>query len=1437
MKFSNKLSFAILATGLIVLIISSFTLYNFSYNTIINSQFMYTKSIADEISDDINILLFEKVKTALTLANTPIIKKALETSNLSYSDLSAEKRKESIKRLNEKWISTKDPADNFILKFTDNNVSAFLKEQQRILKGEYGEIFLTNKFGALVASTAKLSTLAHGHKYWWLGSYHNGEGAIFFDDCGYDDSVGGYVLGLVVPIRKGMEIIGILKCNLNILGSISELISDEKNQLLGKLKLVRSGGMVVFEKGFEPLSTQVHGFIFEKLKSRKSGSFIINDSGEKYIVGCSEIELTKGGGGYGFGGTFESIDHKKGNTGESWYVVYSCEMSAALMPITQSIKTVILIGIAIVLILVLVSYLFGRKIAKPLAVLNNATEKIGTGDFKYRIGVMGKDEFGNLGNSFNSMASKLQQTTISIVELEHEITERKQAEEALRESETRYRELFDNISSGVAIYEVRDNGNDFILKDFNKAGERLDGDHRENLVGKSIYEVRPSIEEFGLLDVFRRVWKTGASEHFSAKQYQDEHLQNWYENFVYRLPTGELVTVFEDITERKQTEEALRKSENKYRTFLETTSEGCWLLNPELKTIEVNAALCKKLGYSQDEMLGKTPFDFVDDKNRKVFIEQTSKISNTKHHSYEIVLKKKNGEDLHTYFNATTIRAESGEILFSFAFITDITERKQAEEALRVANERLELAMDAGEHGFWDWNIDTNEVFFSPRYYTMLGYENEELPMVLETWINLMHPEDRETIVPQTQKHVENAEPYEFEFRLKCKDGSWRWISGRGKSYDLDENGVSHRAVGLHVDITERKQAEEELRENESKFRNLFDLSPQAISLTDVKTGQLVDINNKFCGLTQYPKEDLIGKTTTEAGFYSKEDRSIFMKKLQASGEADGLEMKFKAKDGSIITALMFARVVNIEGRQLILTIFNDMTTQKYLEAQLLQSQKMESIGNLAGGIAHDFNNILSSVIGFTELSLDEVEKGTHIEDNLQEIYTAGKRAKDLVKQILAFARQSGEELKPIQVDTIATEVLKFIRYSIPTTIEIKQNMESDSLIMGNATQVHQILMNLFTNAAHAMEDKGGILEFSLKDVVMDRGVNRENLDLKPGNYIEIKVSDTGSGIAPEIIGSIFDPYFTTKGPGEGTGMGLATVHGIIESYGGKILVDSKPEQGTVFTIYLPVTRKRQEHRPYQPEMLPAGKERILFVDDEAPIAKMGGKALERLGYTVSIRTSSIEALELFRTKPNEFDLVITDMTMPNMTGDRLAIELMKIRPDIPVILCTGYSKRISEESASEMGIKAFAYKPVVKADLAKTVRKVLDDQQQEQTTGRILVIDDEPEIRKLFVQKLAGRGYEIIEACDGKEGLKLYHETRPDLVITDLVMPEKEGLETITELKREFPNVKIIAISGGGRNVPDCYLHVAKNLGADRTFPKPIDWPELIKTVRELLK
>jgi signal transduction histidine kinase len=379
------------------------------------------------------------------------------------------------------------------------------------------------------------------------------------------------------------------------------------------------------------------------------------------------------------------------------------------------------------------------------------------------------------------------------------------------------------------------------------------------------------------------------------------------------------------------------------------------------------------------------------------------------------------------------------------------------------------------------------------------------------------------------------------------------------------------------------------------------------------------------------------------------------------------------------------------------------------LEEQLRQGQKMEAIGTLAGGIAHDFNNILSSVIGYSELAMDDAEPGSIMEDNLSEIYTAGNRAKNLVSQILTFARQTDDKIRPTAVNLIVNEALKMLRSAIPTTIDIRQDIQSDSLVMADPTQIHQIFMNLCTNAAQAMEENGGILTVRLCDEKIEPDVSEKIDGLKPGNYLKIEVSDTGVGIPEKHLGSIFDPYFTTKAVGEGTGLGLSMVHGIVNGYEGKISVKSEPGQGTVFSIYLPISKNERLSHEEPLKGLPKGTERILFVDDEAPVVELGSRYLEKLGYTVTTQTGSLAALDLFKANPDRFDLVITDTTMPVMSGDKLAGALMEIRSDIPVIICTGYSKKISPSKIQEIGIKALIMKPFQKRNLAETVRLVLD--------------------------------------------------------------------------------------------------------------------------------
>ena len=511
------------------------------------------------------------------------------------------------------------------------------------------------------------------------------------------------------------------------------------------------------------------------------------------------------------------------------------------------------------------------------------------------------------------------------------------------------------------------------------------------------------------------------------------------------------------------------------------------------------------------------------------------------------------------------------------------------------------------------------------------------------------------------------------------------------------------------------KESEGKHRELNNQLQNSIESMPTAYILWNTDS-QVVEWNKAAEKIFGYSKEEILGKNATDY-IVPEEARHLVgevLKKLKVGEISEYSEHANNiCKDGKLISCQWYNTPLvdeddNIYG---FITLALDITERKKLESQIQQAQKMESIGTLAGGIAHDFNNILFSISGYTDILLMDTPEDSPSQDSLKKINTSVLRAKALVKQIIAFSRQDANELILMKVQPVVKEVLKLIRSTISTTIEITQDIRSDcGAIKADPTQIHQIVMNLATNAYHAMEETGGELKVSLKEIELGE-YDVITPDMTPGTYACLTTSDTGTGMDKKVTEKIFDPFFTTKEIGKGTGMGLSVVHGIVKSLGGAIQVYSEPGKGTEFKVYFPMEQSSFEKHSIQThETIQYGTETILLVDDEDAIITMEKRMLERLGYQVTSRISSIEALEAFRAAPDKFDLVITDMAMPNMPGDKLSAELTKICPDIPVLLCTGFSETMSEEKAASLGIKGFLLKPIVMKDLAQKIREVLDD-------------------------------------------------------------------------------------------------------------------------------
>jgi len=525
---------------------------------------------------------------------------------------------------------------------------------------------------------------------------------------------------------------------------------------------------------------------------------------------------------------------------------------------------------------------------------------------------------------------------------------------------------------------------------------------------------------------------------------------------------------------------------------------------------------------------------------------------------------------------------------------------------------------------------------------------------------------------------------------------------------------VLHARRQRDVQEAKRRQAQEALRESEEKYRSVVEESLVGVYI--VQKGILVFVNRKFCEIFGYAYEEIADRLTLY-DLVHPDDRHILEEgvRRRMEGETDSLEYEFRGvhKSGKTIMLKGLGRASFLQDSPAIMGTLIDVTREKTLEQQLLHAQKMEAIGTLAGGIAHDFNNILAAIIGFTEMTKGRVREDADVRRYVEHVLTAGTRGGDLVRQILTFSRHSEKELKPVRLSSAIQEPLKLLRASLPSTIRIKQEIMTDSLILADVTQIHQVLMNLSTNAAHSMREKGGILRIHLSDFSFSAALDAPHQDMAPGSYVKLSVSDTGCGMSREVLKRMFDPFFTTKGTGEGTGLGLSVVHGVVKSHKGAVTVESEAGKGSVFTVYFP--RAEQDGRILAEVdcSIPGGHERILFVDDEDMLIEMGKHVLEGLGYEVVLKSDGVEALSAFREESAQFDLVITDQTMPYMTGTDLARELISVRPDIPIVLCTGFSELVNAESSKAFGIRAFLMKPFSVQEIARTIRSVLDGERE----------------------------------------------------------------------------------------------------------------------------
>lgn len=892
----------------------------------------------------------------------------------------------------------------------------------------------------------------------------------------------------------------------------------------------------------------------------------------------------------------------------------------------------------------MIIFVFRKFVINPIAELREGAKTIGTGELNFRYTSKSGDEIGELSRSLDRMINDLQGVTISRDSLLKEIKDRKKAEAKLIAKQM----LLDESQklTHIGSWELEAPTDKLLWSDemyriFNLDSRDinlsyrtfLDAVHPEDRkrVDKAY---KKSMKDKSLYDIVHKIVQPDGSirtVHNKCIHYFDD------KGNVFRS-VGSLL----DITERKQAEDALKESEQKFRKIFEQAPLSYQSLDENGNLTEVNKTWLEIMGYHRDEVIGRNFSEFLVPEWKAHFKENFTRFMAVREAlGIEFQMLKKNGSPLLVSLHGKIGKDINGNFERTHCVFYDISIQRAAEIALKR-------------------DLDLNRVIADIS--KELLSETYKIKTVSDVTLNAA-----QAITGSKHGFVSSIDKYTLEnvghtmtdmFGTACR------MKDQKIAFPIGDDGIYGGLWG-HA-----------LNTKKSFYTNKPDSHSKS---TGIPEGH-IPLKNYMAVPVLIGKE-LLGLIALANSDHDYSDHDL--KSIERIAE-------------------FFALAVYRESYE---------KERLEMEQSLRQLQKMESIGNLAGGIAHDFNNLLFPIIGMSEMLLEDLPQDSPEHQSAQEIYDAGRRGGELVKQILAFSRQSEHKMIPVRVQNVLKEALKLSRSTIPSNIEIQQNIQQKcGLVMADITQIHQVAMNLITNAYHAVEDKSGVINIALKEITIEENdlLNREFM---PGKYVRLSVSDNGIGMTQSIVKKIFEPYFTTKEQGKGTGLGLAVVYGIVKEHKGEIKVYSEVGKGTTFCIYLPLLKKTKETvSTEQTSELATGTERVLLVDDEVSIAKLVGQMLSRLGYQVRSETNSRDALNIFKSNPKSFDLVISDMTMPDMTGDRLSKEILSIKPDTPIIICTGFSERINKEQAELLGVKGFLMKPVVKSDMAKIVRKVLDE-------------------------------------------------------------------------------------------------------------------------------